>query len=190
QRRVAIVSPQAGTTRDVIETTLNIGGYPVVVGDTAGIREATDIVEREGIQRALEAVKNSDFRIIVLDSSSLRRVTPTAGTMPKGGLRPSWSDAVQLVRSVAGGDDDNNNSSSSSMDKTTTLFLFNKWDQVVPSIAFTATTTDCEYSEQLSATQKVAEDVGIPPDLCLPMSCTTLWGWDKVMRRLKDAVES
>lgn len=54
QRPAAIVSPIAGTTRDVIETALNIGGYPVLVNDTAGLRATSDIVEKEGVRRALE----------------------------------------------------------------------------------------------------------------------------------------
>ena len=53
QRPAAIVSPIAGTTRDVVETALNIGGYPVLMGDTAGLRHTKDIVEQEGVRRAI-----------------------------------------------------------------------------------------------------------------------------------------
>ena len=49
----AIVSPHAGTTRDVVESALDVGGYPVVLSDTAGLRRATDPVEQEGVRRAL-----------------------------------------------------------------------------------------------------------------------------------------
>lgn len=52
RRPAAIVSPTAGTTRDVLEVALDIGGYPLVLSDTAGLREATDPVEREGVTRA------------------------------------------------------------------------------------------------------------------------------------------
>lgn len=52
RRPAAIVSPQAGTTRDVLEVALDIGGYPLVLSDTAGLRRATDPVEREGVARA------------------------------------------------------------------------------------------------------------------------------------------
>ncbi|CAG8696135.1 16177_t:CDS:2, partial [Acaulospora colombiana] len=52
QRQAAIVSPIPGTTRDVIETFLNIGGYPIVIGDTAGLRQSGDAIEMEGIARA------------------------------------------------------------------------------------------------------------------------------------------
>ena len=54
QRPAAIVSPYAGTTRDVVESALDIGGYPVVVSDTAGLRQAADPVEQEGVRRALD----------------------------------------------------------------------------------------------------------------------------------------
>lgn len=54
QRPAAIVSPVAGTTRDVVEVSLNVSGYPVVLSDTAGLRDATDPIEQEGVSRARE----------------------------------------------------------------------------------------------------------------------------------------
>ncbi|KAJ2055500.1 mitochondrial splicing system protein [Coemansia sp. S2] len=72
QRQVAIVSPVAGTTRDIIETTLDIGGYPLVVRDTAGLRHAdTDAIEAEGIRRALESAREADMRICLLDATQV-----------------------------------------------------------------------------------------------------------------------
>ncbi|CAM5177090.1 unnamed protein product [Eretmochelys imbricata] len=66
QRPAAIVSPIAGTTRDVVESALNIGGYPVVLSDTAGLRETQDIVEREGVSRARERLQRADVVLAVL----------------------------------------------------------------------------------------------------------------------------
>ena len=48
------MSPQPGTTRDVVETAVNLAGYPVLLSDTAGLRETTDLVEKEGVRRALD----------------------------------------------------------------------------------------------------------------------------------------
>ncbi|MDA9624417.1 tRNA uridine-5-carboxymethylaminomethyl(34) synthesis GTPase MnmE [Pelagibacteraceae bacterium] len=70
KREVAIVSEEEGTTRDVIETFLNIGGYPVILADTAGIREAKNEVEKKGISLALGKSKEADLNIIVIDNSS------------------------------------------------------------------------------------------------------------------------
>jgi len=63
KRDVAIVTEVAGTTRDIIEVELDIGGFLVVVCDTAGIRESTDLVEKEGVRRALEAGEGADLVI-------------------------------------------------------------------------------------------------------------------------------
>lgn len=54
QRPAAIVSPIPGTTRDIVETALNVGGYPVLLSDTAGLRETEDFIEKEGVFRALQ----------------------------------------------------------------------------------------------------------------------------------------
>ena len=70
KREVAIVSEEEGTTRDVIETFLNIDGYPVILADTAGIREAKNEVEKKGISLALGKSKDADLNIIVIDSAS------------------------------------------------------------------------------------------------------------------------
>ena len=66
-RDAAIVSEIAGTTRDVIETHLNIDGYPVVVSDTAGIRESKNEIEKKGIKLALKKAEDADLKLIVID---------------------------------------------------------------------------------------------------------------------------
>ncbi|KAJ2601494.1 mitochondrial splicing system protein [Coemansia sp. RSA 1721] len=69
-RQVAIVSPIAGTTRDIVETTLDIGGYPVVVRDSAGLRKGSDdVIEIEGIRRAVQSAEDADVRIFMLDAA-------------------------------------------------------------------------------------------------------------------------
>ena len=70
-RDVAIVSEIAGTTRDVIETHLNIDGYPVVVSDTAGIRESKSEIEKKGIKLALKRAEEADLRLVVIEPKNL-----------------------------------------------------------------------------------------------------------------------
>ena len=70
-RDVAIVSEIAGTTRDVIEAHLNLDGYPVVISDTAGIRDSKDEIEKRGIKLALERAENSDLNLIVIEPKSV-----------------------------------------------------------------------------------------------------------------------
>lgn len=67
RRDAAIVSERAGTTRDVIEVAMDLGGYPVVLADTAGLREAADSIEEEGVRRARQRAKGADLRVLVLD---------------------------------------------------------------------------------------------------------------------------
>ena len=70
KRDAAIVSDEAGTTRDVIEIYLNLDGYPVILADTAGIREAKNDVEKKGISLALSKFKEADLNIVVVDNSN------------------------------------------------------------------------------------------------------------------------
>ena len=68
QREVAIVSNIAGTTRDIIETHLDIGGYPIILQDTAGIRlSCDDVIEQEGMNRALIVANAADIKILMIE---------------------------------------------------------------------------------------------------------------------------
>jgi len=67
-REAAIVTSQAGTTRDIIEVNLVMGGLAVCISDTAGLRESADVIEAEGIRRARARAENADIRILVQDS--------------------------------------------------------------------------------------------------------------------------
>ncbi|WP_435150946.1 tRNA uridine-5-carboxymethylaminomethyl(34) synthesis GTPase MnmE [Candidatus Pelagibacter bacterium nBUS_44] len=69
-RDVAIVSEIAGTTRDVIETHLNIDGYPVIVSDTAGIRESKNEIEKKGIKLSLNIAEEADLKLVVVDAKN------------------------------------------------------------------------------------------------------------------------
>jgi tRNA modification GTPase len=68
RREVAIVSPHAGTTRDIIEVQLDLDGYPVTVIDTAGIRETDDPVEQEGVRRARARAAEADLVLWMIDA--------------------------------------------------------------------------------------------------------------------------
>ena len=70
KREIAIVSEEKGTTRDVIETYLNLDGYPVILADTAGIREAKNEVEKKGVRLALDKSREADLKIIMIDNTS------------------------------------------------------------------------------------------------------------------------
>jgi tRNA modification GTPase len=85
RRPAAIVSPFAGTTRDVIEVHLDLGGFPITVLDTAGLRDSGDPVEREGVRRARERAEAADLVLWVVDATVKGPPEPPAvATGPHG----------------------------------------------------------------------------------------------------------
>ncbi|MEC8110754.1 MAG: GTPase, partial [Pseudomonadota bacterium] len=84
-RDAAIVSDEAGTTRDVVSVRLEINGVPVILLDTAGVRQTDDLIEAEGVRRAVEAARGASASLIVLDGSDT-----------------GWPEALESLRSIAG----------------------------------------------------------------------------------------
>lgn len=99
QRDVAIVSPHAGTTRDVIDVHLNLNGYPVILSDTAGLRPgelgegAHDVIERAGIERALSRARAADVKIILIDGGGIN----TARGAAEAGLELYDSSSLIVI---------------------------------------------------------------------------------------------
>ena len=85
-RDVAIVSEIAGTTRDVIETHLNIDGYPVIVSDTAGIRESKNEIERKGIKLSLNRAEEADLKLVVVDAKNLNFTDVLKGLLDQNAI--------------------------------------------------------------------------------------------------------
>lgn len=102
RREAAIVSPHAGTTRDVIEVHLDLDGYPVTLIDTAGVRETHDPVEQEGVRRARDRARTSDLVLWLVDANDKDAPSPEA----EGDHAPVWivRNKVDLIHSknVAG----------------------------------------------------------------------------------------
>jgi tRNA modification GTPase len=97
RREVAIVSPHAGTTRDVIEVQLDLDGYPVMLIDTAGIREADDPVEQEGVRRARARAAEADLVLWLADGDpagpAVGSAVPVWTVRTKMDLGPGYADA-------------------------------------------------------------------------------------------------
>jgi tRNA modification GTPase len=88
RREAAIVSPYAGTTRDVIEVHLDLDGFPVTLLDTAGIRESEDPVEREGVARARARAAQADLVLWVMDTAEEVNRNSAPSLAPDG--PPAW----------------------------------------------------------------------------------------------------
>ena len=99
RREVAIVSPHAGTTRDVIEVQLDLDGYPVTVIDTAGIRETDDPVEQEGVRRARARAAEADLVLWLVDGGHngfcARAIAPVWRVRNKIDLAAAWVDVPE-----------------------------------------------------------------------------------------------
>ncbi len=76
-RDAAIVSATAGTTRDVIEVHLDLGGFPVILADTAGLRVSGDDIEQEGVRRAKRRADEADLKLAVFDGATWPNLDPT-----------------------------------------------------------------------------------------------------------------
>ena len=106
RRDVAITAAGAGTTRDVIEVALDLGGYPVLLADTAGLREAADAVEEEGVRRARARAAAADLKLIVVDAARPEEAAAIAGLIDAASLvvankldlapasRADWADRL------------------------------------------------------------------------------------------------
>ena len=88
KRDRAIVTPVPGTTRDLLAEGATFGGVPVTLVDTAGIREATDAVEREGVSRAEESVASADVVVVVVDLAADGDDAPSSASSVGGARRP------------------------------------------------------------------------------------------------------
>ena len=95
RRDVAIVAATAGTTRDVIEVHLDLDGFPVTIADTAGIREARDAVEMEGVRRARARADMADIRIVVFDATE-----GTGGPCPWDGVGAGDDDSIAVLNKI------------------------------------------------------------------------------------------
>jgi tRNA modification GTPase len=118
RREAAITSPIAGTTRDIVEVAIDLQGYPVVLADTAGLRESDDLIEQEGLRRALRRAEEAEIRLFVFDARSSSNVSGASAwpgpdtilvankidLVPNKPLRPSggrgrvrWEPAAAVV---------------------------------------------------------------------------------------------
>ncbi|KAG8930661.1 mitochondrial splicing system protein [Tulasnella sp. 418] len=160
QREAAIVTPLPGTTRDVLELSLDIDGMPVVVADTAGLRKTDDVVERIGVDRAKEAVKTADIRLCVLSLPEL-----LSSTKSRTPFAPSPSPIPQSISDLIAPE---------------TLFLINKSD-LLPSTTDTNSFLETILPAQRAWLTSVQQGSGMSEFLS---------GFSQVLRDKYDAGET
>jgi len=99
----SIVTPIPGTTRDVVEHWISLSGYPVLLADTAGIRQTDDVVEKVGVERALDAVGRSDLVLFVMDAATgvTNEDREVAQAIPSGAAIVGVVNKADLVAEVS-----------------------------------------------------------------------------------------
>jgi tRNA modification GTPase len=153
-RDVAITSPQAGTTRDIVEAQMVIAGIPVTLSDTAGLRDADDIIEAEGVKRALLRADQAHLRIL------LRRGDDIDAPLQDGDI---------ILDNVSGDpvDGEINALSGAGVDRlidTLEVSIRNRFASGDPAGLTRARHMDCA-KRALRATQDAAAQLGIAPEL-------------------------
>lgn len=103
RRDVAIVSEEAGTTRDVIEVHLDLGGYPVILADTAGLRATENKIEAEGIRRAQKVAGDADIKIALFDGTAASPDAETLKVVDKNTLVVLTKSDLPQKYAMAGG---------------------------------------------------------------------------------------
>lgn len=103
RRDAAIVSDEAGTTRDVIEVRLDLNGLPIILTDTAGLRESTSVVEQEGMRRSLAQVRQADLVLWLIDATTLSYSLPEDVTL-RGDADLVVLNKIDLVQTRSWGD--------------------------------------------------------------------------------------
>ena len=99
KRDIAITSEKAGTTRDIVEAHLDLGGYPVTVADTAGIRESEDTIEQEGIRRARSWSESADLRVLILDPETAEDANAFSDLLKSGDpILMNKADRITIVK--------------------------------------------------------------------------------------------
>ncbi|XP_010870873.2 tRNA modification GTPase GTPBP3, mitochondrial isoform X2 [Esox lucius] len=164
QRPAAIVSPIPGTTRDVVEASLDIGGFPVLLSDTAGLRDGLDSVEREGVRRARQRVEQADLTLVVVDSTQLPTEPKQAPTFLQGYL------SIVLPQPSGGNPEEGREATSDRV-----LLVLNKSD-LVPE------------AQKERTERELRESLGLPPACFL--SCHTTTGLGDFLAVLQSRVKT
>ncbi|PIK45545.1 putative tRNA modification GTPase GTPBP3, mitochondrial [Apostichopus japonicus] len=179
KRPAAIVTSIAGTTRDVVESAVNLGGYPVLFSDTAGIRETSDLVELEGVKRATERAQTSDMVVTVVDASTLQPLIKnsseiddlvTALIRQLGTLQRTMDKAGSITDEIAETTRNDTNTTSQQ-----SMVLFNKVDLLA----------ERERKILKEVMNYLTKDQGFY--IC-GFSCKTLEGLDTFLEMLKGTV--
>ena len=171
-RDVAITSPQAGTTRDIVEAQMVIAGMAVTLADTAGLRETLDDIEAEGVRRALARAEDAHLRIV------LHRTDPSSATIQDGDILLNNVGNVQNNNEINALTGDGLDHLLSQLEK----IIRERFTGGEPAGLTRARHTDCAR-RALTATQSAQTHLGIAPELVSEDIRTALRAIDELAGR-------
>lgn len=192
QQQAAIVSPIPGTTRDIVKITLDIGGYPVTLLDTAGLRNETDdVIEREGILRARSSALDADLILVVLDANQYLKFKSKEPKYDRNNIENSFNKFIENyidslnVRDVVG----------SCHNVKNRLSFISKED--VPSEELLNIDIDYRHClivfnkiDVLKNVNEIEQICEIYKNIVVNVSCKTETGFDNLLNVLTDSLKT
>lgn len=161
-----------GTTRDVVETSLDLGGYPVIISDTAGLRQTDDIVEMEGVRRALMRAQHADIAVIIMEAPEVLPLLKKEFCDWNTFLRSYFKEiGIYECNKVVSSDSFTENYSLQWLKDNNYITIINKMDLV-----------ECEHDRNLL--------MNTLKDSCVLLSLKTQEGFATSLQKLKDLCAS
>ncbi len=134
RRDAAIVSATAGTTRDVIDVHLDLGGYPVTLADTAGLRESADALENEGMRRALARAAQADMKLLVFDGAAWPGMDPATRALADAATLAVVNKSDLIERAMREKGADGNGGAAGAINGVAPLFVSATTGEGIPAL--------------------------------------------------------
>ncbi|GKY90783.1 hypothetical protein MPSEU_000051100 [Mayamaea pseudoterrestris] len=194
QREAAIVSPLPGTTRDVVEVALNLGGVKCLVQDTAGLRRFTnDVIERKGMERATQAAAEADMVLVMVDGSATSGLSSLDAAGPSAEANAHSLDEVEemkwLLQSILPSISKDNNGITTGMNHAIEADAGDRLRDGEPQVMLVINKSDLQdVNAESGAKLGITDPILARVDQRFEISCATQAGVDDFLESLTSKV--